>query len=662
MKQRPPTTRREKKSLRRRLWKRAKPMPMREKVLKRFEELICDSGLRDLNLLACFGTLRPQVLFYDSEQRVFARETEQGVAPWPLVWLLTRFNRKHILEGRRCPPEAEIRDSLIQFERRFRWRYLLRNNESRDARFVKIPRAPVMPVYSTTTPDLEAWLASFRRCVAGAATVARSRALARRCSNMTRLTRYCQGWYRRAPIVAIANDKEPGYTVLSLPALKAVHEEILSSKDYREISADEISKVKWYEGYGRQCMKMAVVERSKGLAKNLQKSADMPHCKPATKLLVTAKTHKPRAAFRNVHAGGATVFSGLSIFLGQQLQQILDRLPHILPSCEAFASWAASIRVEEGEYMLRFDIKHFFMSGTADDMSTGAAMIFPSCKRRVYRDVLMWLLGSQYIQSDYLPGRVWCVTKGTGMGQQASGPVADAAYYTRCEADFAVNDEVKKKYEIKEYVRFKDDIFVLAKSRSLTKTWFHELRRRAAPIFELECESVSQTQVEMLSMIVQIRGNRLVTFPKPQPKGLTLDQSSAHAATVHSSWPKAYMRTMARTCSSHEMIRPACEDFISRLTHSGANPAFLRWLHDGIDDIVSGTEKTNVSKPDRTWLIFKYHPAYAEGGFFSRVNSFLKHPFWTATFSTLKARELVHVGLGFANGSSHLHVKLRKRA
>ena len=200
---------------------------------------------------------------------------------------------------------------------------------------------------------------------------------------------------------------------------------------------------------------------------------------------------------------------------------------------------------------------------------------------------------------------------------------------------------------------------MICSDRKLTRTWFQELRRRASPVFELVCESVSDTEVEMLSMRVRIVGNRLITLPKPQPRALTLGVDSAHPSYVHNSWPYSYMRSLAKLCSRTSDIRPACLDFIDRVRTSGAPPTILDKLTNYIDKVICGQCRATVPRPMSTWLILKHHPAYEGVGLSRRIRSFLMHPLWSRVFMTPELRHLANVNLGFSNGTRHLFIRLR---
>ena len=508
------TRRSAKKQARRKIWRtRVRSSTPEERVLKRFGRLIEDASEHELNLLASFDHLRHLVVFYKAGSTSFDRDSSGEQAPWPLVWLLARYHRKHVFATRHSFDPAILRHSIVQFERRIRWRFHLEGSPG-NTNFVKIPRAEVCPCYKLTSADVEAWLAAFRRCIVGAASAARSHSLACNYTNVSRLARFCFKWYAATPIRAIPNDKEPGYTCMSSETLASIHEQILATNSYVEVSPGEIEERRWKPAYLRLCRNIAIAERDKKLGPNLQRSANLRDCNPAAKLVVSAKTHKCSAAFRNIHAGGSGSFSGLGIWIGKVFQARVNGLAHCLPSCQSFADWAATIVVEPGDYMIRFDVKHFFMSGSAEQIANLASAIIPRPKRKIYEEALLWLLNSQFIDSPLLPGRLFRVTRGTGMGLQPSGPVADAAFFEKCERPFVLCDPAS--FGIRQYVRYKDDIFVLASDKNGTARWTSELRRHAYPVFEIECESVSNREVDMLNMRVRIEGEQ-VGHPSQDP-------------------------------------------------------------------------------------------------------------------------------------------------
>ena len=62
----------------------------------------------------------------------FDRQAKQIVpakVPWPIVWLLARFNRKHIL-AKKGPDDEKLISCLRTLEDKISWSWLLKANNS----------------------------------------------------------------------------------------------------------------------------------------------------------------------------------------------------------------------------------------------------------------------------------------------------------------------------------------------------------------------------------------------------------------------------------------------------------------------------------------------------------------------------------------------------
>ena len=95
------------------------------------------------------------------------------------------------------------------------------------------------------------------------------------------------------------------------------------------------------------------------------------------------------------------------------------------------------VRVHDQHFMVRVDIEEFYMSGECAEVAADASRLFAErSPRELMPEVLEFLLGNQYIESDLLPERLWHVQLGSGMGMRHSGAVSDAALFVKCEQLF----------------------------------------------------------------------------------------------------------------------------------------------------------------------------------------------------------------------------------
>ena len=93
-------------------------------------------------------------------------------------------------------------------------------------------------------------------------------------------------------------------------------------------------------------------------------------------------------------------------------------------------------------------------------------------------EFLEFLLCHQYVICRALPGRLWQVEEGSGMGLAHSGDLCDAALDSLAET-WSTDPVVLREHGIRLYVRFRDDIFFIGSDRRLSVSYVQELRRRA---------------------------------------------------------------------------------------------------------------------------------------------------------------------------------------
>ena len=115
-------------------------------------------------------------------------------------------------------------------------------------------------------------------------------------------------------------------------------------------------------------------------------------------------------------------------------------------------------------------------------------------RRDCLRRVLEFLLDNQHVKSRALPGRLWKVEEGSGMGLAHSGDLCDAALDSLAET-WSTDPVVLRERSIRLYVRFRDDIFFIGSDRRLSVSYVQELRRRAK-FFHIIAECPSDSEVQ----------------------------------------------------------------------------------------------------------------------------------------------------------------------
>ena len=142
-----------------------------------------------------------------------------------------------------------------------------------------------------------------------------------------------------------------------------------------------------------------------------------------SKLQLTCKTHKSPVEFRNLHASSNWVFGALSRFVSNTLQAELNSKRHILRDSKDFVDRILQLQPNPAHRFCRLDVKHFFMTGTADELSDLSVQFFSNPLKDLLHKVIFFLLDNQHIKDR---GKAYKVLKGSGMGLRHSGSMSES--------------------------------------------------------------------------------------------------------------------------------------------------------------------------------------------------------------------------------------------
>ena len=152
-------------------------------------------------------------------------------------------------------------------------------------------------------------------------------------------------------------------------------------------------------------------------------------------------------------------------------------------------------------------MKDLFMSGGTEALATAAAAICEGDLRLWLYRAIRFLLSHQFIRTPLDPGRLWKVTRGSGMGMVHSSSICDAALYTRAEKRFTLQMGNRRAHNIINYLRFRDDIWIAHNNPPLGRPfsrWCELFRRRCGETWKPEVVELSGEAVTMLAVRVFI--------------------------------------------------------------------------------------------------------------------------------------------------------------
>ena len=263
------------------------------------------------------------------------------------------------------------------------------------------------------------------------------------------------------------------------------------------------------------------------------------------------------------------------------------------------------------------------------------------------KKLILWLLQNQYVVSRRLPGRMWVVRKGSGMGLHHSSAVADSAFLVLADL-WATKLSTCSGFGIQLYCRFRDDIFVVATSFPNMRRFAMCLRSRAARVYKLEAV-VSRTAVDMCAVNVSVRNSSFICVPKSGKKAGPLGVDSSHPPAVHTRWPPAYARSLMALCTTSADAAHHQNLFVQHLCDFG-DPDWRVKLTGS----VVGAPSPPTQRPSRSgaWLVLNWHRDFDVRRWSSVVQELMAKPMFrtmlTSAFDDAKPRYRVeHLGLSW---------------
>ena len=118
------------------------------------------------------------------------------------------------------------------------------------------------------------------------------------------------------------------------------------------------------------------------------------------------------------------------------------------------------------------------------------------------------LLDNQFILAPHLPHMYKC-HKGAGIGLILSAVVANLAFYAKVERHFL--DRLQE-FGIDIYIRFFDDIWILARSMDHLRTFIDFMKARSS-YFTIKVTEISSSCVDYLDLIVEVENGTLGSQP-----------------------------------------------------------------------------------------------------------------------------------------------------
>jgi hypothetical protein len=550
--------------------------------------------------------------------------SEHSTVPWPIIWLLARYHKKHrLLEGR-VPPIKMVRDYLQRFENKIKWNWYFRRDQSNDS--LRIARSKLLKGHITKSfgrivpPELRYWIHSVRRSIMKAyhRAVLHSKNPRLAQCNVTALDRFAKTLYLESDYMFMPTDKDGGFIIMSLSQYWQAHDKItnMRAKDgckvYRIVHDSDLKWLFQPSIYRSLALEIEQVEDIEGLSYVLRSTLIRENI--AAKMKLLCKTHKSPISFRPVHACCQYAYDPISRWISLSLDSTLKGIPYLLRDSSDLVDKLGKLSVVSPIFY-RLDVQDYFLSGSSSDLCLDSTQeVLPIRKKLVLQRALRFILDRQLVTSLDSEGNqiVLQVERGSGMGLPHSGAVADTSLRNLMEKGFVDSPSILARYDIYAYYRFKDDIFIIAKTRTGARAFVVELMKNSK-YYAIKVESVSSTSCKMLDLRIWWDGffHTKVEI-KDTAMGMPLSHESNHPSTIHYNWPKAYIQRLFSLCTTHTDKRGAIDQFLLRLASHYTHSNILSSLRIYADQLLSNSLPKKVKAPisDVSWLVLPYHPAF----------------------------------------------------
>jgi hypothetical protein len=389
-------------------------------VIRQFKALFKDLSLTDIAWLHDFETLRQRVYVFDLHKK---EATHPGTEiPWPIVWLLARYHKKHVFCRKFIPKPDIIRQDAHNFINKIKWRWILRNISSSIPMIARRRRRQRSYCPHKADAALEVWRQSFYDAVLGAFRrgVKAARGRSDYC-NLPLLTKWGIKMLRTGPWVAIPTDKDGGFAIHRRDDIGHIHTDLLNTRFYSEVHSMHFKIHEASSIYRSIAEEVGRLEDDPGLVGALN-STLTTQAGWTSSLKLTCKTNKPKGKVkhRNIHAQPDYAFGGLSMWMVRQLRPYL-RLPHLVKGSREMVERLSTMQFSQNAYFMRFDLEDYYLSGTPEQLESDVIADMPQGRRRQLVSRTLWfLLDNQYVRSRERAG-LWKVIQGSGQGLIHSG-------------------------------------------------------------------------------------------------------------------------------------------------------------------------------------------------------------------------------------------------
>ena len=283
---------------------------------------------------------------------------------------------------------------------------------------------PVAEYPKLASPELRLWLSNLRQAVMGAFKRVKNM-YAQSCGvrNMLGITRLGFKMLRESEICAMPCDKEGLFCTMPTTVPFLLHKGVFETSGYyEEIDPEEPHELPALKGYRSLSRRISKFEPDQSSQASMAVAINRSWCGDRrfySNLITNIKSHKPdgEVGVRNIHASSMNIREGLSRWVSRELQGPLTGHTWFLTSSSQLVADIRTVVAEDCDYFVKLDVRDFYMTGTPSELKDSIKILFPPGPRcRLLCEAVEYLLSSEYVVSNLVPGRVFRVVRGSGHG------------------------------------------------------------------------------------------------------------------------------------------------------------------------------------------------------------------------------------------------------
>ena len=146
----------------------------------------------------------------------------------------------------------------------------------------------------------------------------------------------------------------------------------------------------------------------------------------------------------------------------EELQGPLTGHTWFLTSSSQLVADIRTVVAEDSDYFVKLDVRdllHDWNSFRTQRIHQNSFPPGPRC--RLLCEAVEYLLSSEYVVSNLVPGRVFLCCSWIRHGHRHSGCIADCSFFALGEREFAARSQVLQSFGIKRYYRYRDDVLMI---------------------------------------------------------------------------------------------------------------------------------------------------------------------------------------------------------